>query len=151
MTKSSIVKLFWGSLIGLIAALVLTGITFAVAISNEIFVMTGPDVTGIKPGALSWTLLGLVLLAMLILLLAAVAQFVAWIAAVLNTASLPDKTWFVVLLVVGLFGLFFIATVAYVIAGPDGLKAEQQSSAPESYVAPPQVPTSTMSGPGQHV
>lgn len=152
MTKSSIVKLFWGSLIGLIAALVLTGITLAIAISNEIFIMSGPDVTGIKPGALSWTLLGLVLLAMLILLLAAVAQFVAWIAAVLNTANLPDKTWFVVLLVVGLFGLFFIATVAYVIAGPDGVKAEHQSSAlPESYVAPPQVPTSTMSGPGQHV
>ena len=152
MTKSSIVKLFWGSLIGLLAALVLTGITFALAISNEIFVMSGPDVTGIKRGALPWTLLGFMMLAMLLLLFAAVAQFVAWIAAVLNTANLPDKTWFVVLLVVGLFGLSFIATVAYVIAGPDGLKAKEQSSAiPETYGATPQVPMPTMSGPGQHV
>jgi hypothetical protein len=44
---------------------------------------------------------------MLLLLLAAVAHFVAWIGAVLNTAQLPDKTWFVVLLVVGLLGLVF--------------------------------------------
>jgi hypothetical protein len=34
----------------------------------------------------------------LILLLAAVAHFVAWIGAVLNTVQLPDKTWFVVCL-----------------------------------------------------
>ena len=50
MTKSLIVKLFWGSLIGLVAGLVLMGITGALAISNDIFVMSGPDVTGIKSG-----------------------------------------------------------------------------------------------------
>ena len=69
MTKSSIVKLFWGSLIGLVAGLVLMGITFALAISNDIFIMSGPDVTGVKSGILSWTLLGLMGLAMLLLLL----------------------------------------------------------------------------------
>ena len=141
MTKSMIVKLFWGSLIGLVAGLVLVGITFALAISNDIFIMSGPDVTGVKSGVLSWTLLGLMGLAMLILLFAAVAHFVAWIGAVLNTAQLPDKTWFVVLLVVGLLGLVFIATVAYVIAGPDGLKAKEEASAlPQPVGAPQQMP-----------
>jgi hypothetical protein len=152
MTKSMVVKLFWGSLIGLVAGLVLVGITFALAISNDIFVMSGLDVTGIKSGALSWTLLGLMGLAMLILLFAAVAHFVAWIGAVLNTAQLPDKTWFVVLLVVGLLGLVFIATVAYVIAGPDGVKAKEEASAvPQAGGVPQQVPPSTIVGPDQHV
>ena len=151
MTKSTIVKLFWGSIIGLVSGLVLMGITFALAIRNDIFVMNGPDVAGIKSGALSWTLLGLMGLAIVILLFAAVAHFVAWIGAVLNTAQLPDNTWFVVLLVVGLLGLVFIATVAYVIAGPDGVKAKEQASAlPQVGGAPQQMPASTMSGPDQH-
>ena len=152
MTKSMIVKLFWGSLIGLVAGLVLMGITVAVAINNHIFVMSGPDVTGIKSGALSWTLLGLMGLAVLLLLFAAVAHFVAWIGAVLNTAHLPDKTWCVVLLVVGLLGLVFIATVAYVIAGPDGLKVREQASAlPPAGDVPQQVPPPPITGPGQRV
>jgi hypothetical protein len=129
MTKSIVVKLFWGSLIGLVAGLVLVGVTGALAISNDIFVMSGPHVTGVRSSVLSWTLLGLLGLAILILLLAAVAHFVAWIGAVLNTAQLPDKTWFVVLLVVGLLGLVFIATAAYVVAGPDGLRAQEEGSA----------------------
>ena len=152
MTKSMIVKLFWGSLIGLVAGLVLMGITVALAISNHIFVMSGPDVTGIKSGALSWTLLGLMGLAVLLLLFAAVAHFVAWIGAVLNTAHLPDKTWCVVLLVVGLLGLVLIATVAYVIAGPDGLKVKEQASAlPPAGDVPQQVPPPPITGPGQRV
>jgi hypothetical protein len=152
MTKSTVVKLFWGSLIGLVAGLVLMGITFALAISNDIFIMSGPDVTGIKSGLLSWTLLGLMALAVLLLLFAAVAHFVAWIGAVLNTAQLPDKTWFVVLLVVGLLGLVFIATVAYVIAGPDGVKAKEEASAlSQAGGVPQQVAPSAMSGPNQHV
>jgi hypothetical protein len=152
MTRSLIIKLFWGSIIGLVAGLVLIGVTAALAISNDIFVMNGPDVTGIRSSALSWTLLGLMALALFILLFAAAAHFVAWIGAVLNTAHLPDKTWFVVLLVVGLLGLVFIATLAYVIAGPDGLKATEEATAPPpAGSAPQQVPVSTVSWPGQHV
>jgi hypothetical protein len=152
MTKSLVVKLFWGSLIGLVAGLILMGITFALAINNDIFIMSGPDVTGIKSGVLPWILVGPCALAMLLLLSAAVVHFVAWIGAVLNTAQLPDKTWFVVLLVVGLLGLVFIATVAYVIAGPDGVKAKEEASAlPPAGRVSPQVPPSTISGPNQHV
>jgi hypothetical protein len=152
MTKSLVVKLFWGSLIGLAAGLILMGITFALAINSDIFIMRGPDVIGIKSGVLSWTLLGLMALAMLLLLFAAAVHFVAWIGAVLNTAQLPDKTWFVVLLVVGLLGLVFIATVAYVIAGPDGVKAKEEANTlPQAGRVPPQMPPSTISGPNQHI
>ena len=151
MTKSLIVKLFWGSLIGLVAGLVLVGITGALAINNDVFVMSGPDVTGVKSGVLAWTLLGLLVLAFLILLFAAMAHFVAWIGAVLNAAQLPDKTWFVVLLVVGVLGLVFIATAAYVIAGPDALKAKEEAGAVPQRAALPQQPASTTSRPGQQL
>jgi hypothetical protein len=128
------------------------GITFALAINSDILIMSGSDVTGVRSGTLAWTLLGLCALAVLLLLFAAVTHFVAWIGAVLNTAQLPDKTWFVALLVVGLLGLVFIATVAYVIAGPDGVKAKEEASAlPRAGGAPQQVPPSTMGTPGQHV
>ena len=40
----------------------------------------------------------------------------------INTAELEDKTWFVVLLVLGLFSFGFVAMLAYVIAGPDGVR-----------------------------
>jgi hypothetical protein len=152
MKKSMIVTLFWGSIIGLVAGLVLMATTVALAISNDIFVMSGPDVTGIKSGALSWTLLGLIGLAVLLLLFAAVAHFVAWIGAVLNTAHLPDKTWCVALLVVGLLGLVFIATVVYVIAGPDGVRVKEEArTLREGGPVPEQAPTSTMTGPRQQV
>ena len=48
------------------------------------------------------------------------AQLVSWVGAVLNTARLEDKTWFVVLLLLGLVSFGFVAMIAYVIAGPDG-------------------------------
>jgi hypothetical protein len=49
----------------------------------------------------------------------AIGAVVAWVGALLNTAQLEDKTWFVVLLVLGLFSFGWLATAAYVIAGPD--------------------------------
>ena len=81
------------------------GITFALAISNDIFIMSGPDVPGSSPASCrgSWS---------------------------------------------ALLGLVFIATVAYVIAGPDGVKAKDKASGlPQAGRVPPQVPPSTISGP----
>ena len=89
----------------------------AVAIGTDVFVMNGPDVVGLNSGPLTWTVIGLMALASLIMILAAMTQVVAWIGAVLDTANRPDKTWFVVLLVLGLVGFGFVATLTYVIAG----------------------------------
>jgi hypothetical protein len=50
----------------------------------------------------------------------ATGQLVAWIGAVINTAQLQDKTWFLVLLLLGVLSFGFIAMVFYVLAGPDG-------------------------------
>ena len=96
----------------------------AVAVGTDVFVMNGPDVVGINSGPLTWTVIGLMALASLIMILAAVAQVVAWIGAVLDTATRPDKTWFVALLVLGLLGFGFVATLIYVIAGRDETPAQ---------------------------
>ena len=49
-----------------------------------------------------------------------VAGLVSWIGALLNTAQIANKRWFIVLLLTGIFSFGFIAMIAYVIAGPDG-------------------------------
>jgi hypothetical protein len=62
----------------------------------------------------------------------AIAQFVAWIGALMNTAQLTDKTWYVVLLLLGIFGPGFIPMLVYVLRGSDGAAAvvPAQQSAP---------------------
>lgn len=70
-----------------------------------------------------------------------IVQLAAWIGALVNTYRIPDKTWFTVLLLGGVFGLAFgligfAVMVAYVIAAPDGrlhatpeaLPAQRQST-----------------------
>lgn len=128
MTRRMIIKLFVGSLIGLAAGLTVLLLGGGLALSNDVFVMNGPDVVGVKSGGLAWVLLGLAVLGLVVMAAGAIVVFVAWIGAVLNTAELPSKNWCVVLLVVGLVGLVFVATLAYVIAGPDGLGQRPQAS-----------------------
>ena len=118
MRKSTVVKFFLGSLIGAAASLVLLIVAGLLAIRSDAFVMDGPDVVGIKAGLFGWTMLALAAVAVLGMLAAVAAQLLAWVGALLNTAQLPDKTWFVVVLVGGLVSLGFLATLAYVIGGP---------------------------------
>jgi hypothetical protein len=116
--------LFFGSLIGFVAGAVVLVVAGAVAISTDVFIMNGPDVVGLNSGPLTWTVIGLMALASLIMIVAALAQVVAWVGAVLDTATRQDKTWFVALLVLGLLGFGFIATLIYVIAVRDETPAQ---------------------------
>ncbi|MEO7130095.1 MAG: hypothetical protein ABIZ07_01805 [Dermatophilaceae bacterium] len=118
MRKSTVVKIFLGSLIGAAASLVLLIVAGLLAIRSGAFVMDGPDVVGIKADPFGWAMLALAAVAVLGMLAAVAAQLLAWVGALLNTAQLPDKTWFVVVLVGGLVSLGFLATLAYVIGGP---------------------------------
>ena len=63
-------------------------------------------------------MLSLVLAGLLIVIAGGVAQFVAWIGALMNTSRLEDKTWFILLLVLGLLSFGLIAMLVYVVAGP---------------------------------
>ena len=119
MHKIMIRKLFVGSLIAAAGGLVLLAVAGGLAIANSSVVKNGPDVTAIHATPLGWVMIGLAGIAILVLVAAAITQFVAWVGAVINTAQLQDKTWFIVLLVTGLLSFGFIAMIVYLIAGPE--------------------------------
>jgi hypothetical protein len=123
MSKATVTRLFIGSLIAVTAGAVLAVAAIWVAIANDVFVMAGPDIVGIHGSGLAWSLLGLALIGGVAVAGGAIAGFVSWIGALLNTWQLETKTWFAALLLLGIFNLGFFAMIAYLIAGPDGTSA----------------------------
>jgi hypothetical protein len=120
MSKATVTRFFIGGLLA-----VLTGASVAVAavwvaIANDVFVMNGQNVVGITGGALGVALAGLGIVGAAAMLAGFVAGLVAWVGALLNTAQIANKAWFIALLITGIFSLGFIAMIAYVVAGPDG-------------------------------
>jgi hypothetical protein len=61
-------------------------------------------------------------IASLVIAAGAIAALVSWVGALLNTVQLDDKTWFVLLLVLGLFSFGWVAMIAYVFWGPDSTR-----------------------------
>jgi hypothetical protein len=106
MSKAVITRLFIGGLVAFVAGLV---IAMFAALSASPF---------------AWSMIAVVMLGGLAMVGGAVAGLVAWIGALINTAQLDDKLWFIVLLVLGLFSFGFVAMIAYVVAGPDSTKFE---------------------------
>ena len=103
MSKPTITRLFVGGIVALAAGLVLVLAAVWAAVASDTFV----TVTLVVVGSLA-------------MLAGAVAGVVSWIGALLNTARLEDRTWFVSLLVLGLFSFGLLAMIAYVLYGPDG-------------------------------
>jgi hypothetical protein len=130
MTKSNVTKLFVGSLIAIVAGVFLVAAGFMIALATGTFVMEGPDVAGFQLSSSAPAAFGLAFIGMLGIVGGGIAQFVAWIGAVVNTSRLEDKTWFVVLLVLGLLSFGFVAMLVYVLAGPDGNATPQPSTQP---------------------
>ncbi|HEY7463426.1 MAG TPA: hypothetical protein VH987_03195 [Candidatus Limnocylindria bacterium] len=122
MSKSTVTRLFIGSAIAVIAGLILGLTALWAAFANGMFVMHGHDVIGIQSGPGAWFVLGLGILAGLVIMGGLVGGLVSWIGALLNTAALADKTWFILLLVLGLLSFGLVAMIAYVIGGPDGTR-----------------------------
>jgi len=121
MTKSTVTRLFVGGVVAITAGLVLALAAVVAALAGGGIVIGGPAVVELNGGPFAWTLVGLVIAAVAITG-GAIAGLVSWIGALLNTAQLEDKTWFVLLLVLGLMSFGFFAMLAYVFAGPEGLK-----------------------------
>ena len=130
MSKRTVSRLFIGSLIAGIAGAILAVAAGGVAYANDVFVMSGNQITGVQWTPLAWSMLGLGIVGSLALVAAAIGGLVAWIGALLNTSQLESKTWFLVLLLLGIFSFGFFAMVAYVIAGPDGTRTAAPSVAP---------------------
>jgi len=122
MSKATITRLFIGSVIAVVAGAIVMFAAIWIAYATDSFVMTGPDVTGVHSTGLAWAMVGVGIVSILALLGGFIGGLVSWIGALLNTSELQDKTWFVILLVLGIFSFGLVAMIAYVIAGPDGHK-----------------------------
>ena len=130
MSKSAITRLFVGGFVSVMAGVILAVAAVWIAFANGVFVMDGPDVVGVNGNGFAWSIVGVGLLAGLAIVGGAIAGLVSWVGALINTAQLSDKTWFVLLLVLGLFSFGFIAMVAYVIGGPDSTRPDVGRAAP---------------------
>lgn len=130
MTKTTVTRLFIGSLIAFGAGATAAVLAIGIAIANDVFVMAGNDIVAIQGGSLGWALIVLAILGGLAAAGGVIAGFVAWIGAVLNTWQLESKAWFIALVLLGIFNFGFVAMIAYVIAGPDGTAAARARVAP---------------------
>jgi hypothetical protein len=130
MSKATVTRLFIGGVIAFAAGAILTIAAVWLAIANDVFVMAGPDVVGIRGSALAWSLLGIGIVGGLAIMGGLISGLVAWIGALLNTWQLESRTWFAVLLLLGIFNFGFVAMIAYLIAGPDSKAAAAAHTAP---------------------
>ncbi|HJT64358.1 MAG TPA: hypothetical protein VJ839_06275 [Candidatus Limnocylindria bacterium] len=120
MSKTAITRLFLGAILAVVAGIFVVLAGTVAALSNGAITFGGPDVVTVTD-AFAVTLFWFVIAALLFLA-GGVAAVVSWIGALFNTVQLEDKTWFVVLLVLGLFSFGWLAMAAYVLAGPDSAK-----------------------------
>lgn len=130
MSKTTVTRLFIGSLIAAGAGAIVAVTAVWLALANGAFVMSGSDIVGLQGSALSWTLIGLGIVGGLAVMGGLIGGLVSWIGALLNTSQLDSKTWFLVLLLLGIFNFGFFAMIAYLIAGPDGTALASRRSAP---------------------
>ena len=122
MSKKNVVRLFVGASVAVGAGLVLGFAALWAALASDAIDLGGSHVIDVNGGSGAWTALGLVIVGALAILGGTAAAVVSWIAALVNTWQLEDKTWFASLLALGLLGLGVVAMIAYVVAGPDGTK-----------------------------
>src|SRR5579872_3509724 len=102
MSKIVVTRLFVGSLLAIAGGFILMCVAGWLGYANGAYAMKGSDVVGIQSTGFAMTIVVVAGLGILAMAAGALGQFVAWIGAMLNTAQLQDKTWFLVLLLLGL-------------------------------------------------
>ena len=120
MSKATITKLFIGGAIAIVAGAILVIAAVWIAIVNDVFVMSDNQVVGVRGSGLAWSMLGLGIVGGLTMFGGMIVGLISWIGALMNTSQLENRSWFLVLLLLGIFSFGFVAMIAYLIAGPDG-------------------------------
>jgi hypothetical protein len=127
MSKATVHRLFVGAFVVVVAGALLGLAAVLTAIGGGAVTIGGPEIVTVNGAPLAGTLVWLIV-AKLLIAGGAVAALASWIGALLNTAQLEDRTWFVALLVLGLLSFGWIAMIAYVLAGPDGTRRAETAT-----------------------
>ena len=128
MSKAAVTRIFLVSILAVVGSIFVAIAAVIGALASGAIEFGGPEVVTVHDGfanTLIW-----VLAAGLLFIGGSIGAVVAWVGALFATAQLEDKAWFIVLLVLGLFSFGWLATAAYVIAGPD--RPADRAAYPES-------------------
>jgi hypothetical protein len=117
MSKTTITRLFGAAVAAVVAGFVIGTAAVVAGLANGAVVLGGSQIVAVNGDALAWTI-ALLVLASLVIAAGSVAAIASWVGALFNTFHLEDKTWFALLLVLGLVSLGWVAMIAYVFAGP---------------------------------
>lgn len=147
MKKSTITKTWLAGMVaialGFVAAGTATGLmlgyggTFTAAPSGD-----GYDFVPRLDGFF-WSMIGIIAAGFFVVVGGAIVQFVAWIAALVNSYLLQDKMWFLLTLILGLLGFGLVVMIVYLIAAPDGYAEKEKLT---SMQPPPQPSTLAPTG-----
>lgn len=130
MSKPTVTRMFFGAIVAVVAGWIVGIVAVVFAIANGAIVIGGPNVVTVNGGAFASAVAVLAIAAALIGG-GTIVGVLAWVGALVATSRLEDKTWFLLLLALGLWSFGFVAMVAYVLAGPD----PASEGAPRSHVA----------------
>lgn len=134
MTKSMITKTWIGGLTVFAAGIVvaIVGVFLVLAYGGAFTRVVGTSNYNFVPSmnGFFWVTIGLIVAGAMVGLAGSVVQLVAWVGGLVNSYGLPEKTWFLILLLGGLLSIAFAlvgfaAMIAYVIAAPDGTQHNQ--------------------------
>ncbi|HEX6349139.1 MAG TPA: hypothetical protein VF160_07080 [Candidatus Dormibacteraeota bacterium] len=135
MTKPVITKTWIGGLVTFAAGIVLAlaGVFLMLGYGGTFTQVAGttnsydfvPNLNGFF-----WVTVSLIVGGGVVAAVGGIVQLVAWIAGLFNSYALPEKSWFLVLLLGGLVSFVFApagfaAMLMYVIAAPDGTPYRQ--------------------------
>ena len=87
MIKATITRLFIGGGLAIVTGAIVAVIAIGIAMANDIFVMNGPDVVGVRGSSLAFSLLGLAIVGTVAIMAGLIAGLVAWIGALLKPGN----------------------------------------------------------------
>ncbi|MGT2461902.1 hypothetical protein [Sinomonas atrocyanea] len=147
MTKGIITRTWIWGIIGMGIGLVVAGVATAIMLAYGGTYVNARSGNGYDfvptPGGTFWSTVVFICVGGLIALGGIIAQFVAWVGALVNSYQLPDKMWFLLTLLLGLIGFGLVVMIVYLIAAPEGYPGNARAAAGgagAAYPAPPEDP-----------
>jgi hypothetical protein len=142
MRKSTITRVWLGGMVAIAIGFVVAGVAVVLMLTNAGTFTAAPSGKGYDfvpvENSYFWTLVSVIVAGGLVALGGGIAQFVAWIGALVNSYHLADRTWFLLTLILGLVGFGLVVMILYLLLAPDS-DDEAYRGAPEARLAPPSV------------